>query len=271
VLALLLTLTIAATDLDEAQKAFAGGDYAKTVLTLENFLAREDLTMSERRDALLLQGAANYGLNLSNAATKKFADALALDPSVRPTKLAERLVRLIESLRKELYPIPVVTRGTGFTTNEGQSNFVVTLRLAVKGGDSPRRPKGVPLEFCSPEQGCEPLVVENNEATITKDLGVGTSAQVVWWVRTGDTQDEVLGTALSPERDTLMRLGVVKGDPPPPPPPRVVQPTPFYKQWWFWVPVSAVVVGAVTAGVVVGTLPRTGPATIDVSVVPSSR
>jgi len=38
--------------------------------------------------------------------------------------------------------------------------------------------------------------------------------------------------------------------PPPPPPPR---PAPFYKRWWFWAGVGAVVVAGVSAGIYAGT------------------
>lgn len=45
-------------------------------------------------------------------------------------------------------------------------------------------------------------------------------------------------------------------DPPPIPIPRPPPGTPFYKQWWFWVPVSVVVVGATSIGTYYAVRPR---------------
>lgn len=271
---LALSLAFAVTPIDDARKAFSAGDYARTVLLIENFLAKENgLDRIAKRDALFLQGAANFGLGLVDAAKKKFSDALQLDPRARPTELAPKITRVIDAVRAELFPVPKVERAGIPATATRDDHLIVTLTLRVRGGESVARPKGAPLELCA--ASCTPLVPIAADdgswtANATLDLGKTESIRLTWFVRTIDTGEEVLGSAKTPEADVITHRLLLPKDEPKLTSPEtsaasssvVVQAEPVYKKWWLWVPIAVVVAGAVTTAAVVATSPA--PATLTI-------
>lgn len=271
VLALLL-IAASAPEVEDARARFSSGDYQKAALLLENFLARAGLANDVRRDGLLLLGAANIGLGYVDSSKRKFAEALMLDPSARGSDFAPKIVRVIDAVRSELFPLPTVSRAPIFIVDKGEQRLVVELRLMVRSIVTPARPNGAPLELCTAE--CRPLRVESDgRAALTLDLGDQQRAPLVWYVRTLDTREYVLGSEAAPERDMVARDIVIQ--------PRVVaatlpssqavqtplpkpgaKPAPFYTQWWFWTPIAAVVAGGVAASVILATRPQTGPTTL---------
>jgi hypothetical protein len=267
-----------APEINSARDKFSSGEYAKAALILENYLARDGLDKDLRLDALLLLGAANVGLGYVDSAKRKFAEALTLDPSTRGADFAPKIVRVIDAVRADLFPRPIISRAPTFIEDKHEKRLVIEVSLLIESAVTPTRPNGAPLELCTSE--CWPLQVRDGRAKLTLDLGEGPRGQLVWFVRTLDTREAVLGSPAEPERDLFVREVAVQ--------PRLIssaptsgpattpvvvseaKATPIYRRWWFWTPIALAVVGGLTTAVVFAARgPAEGPATLSWQVVES--
>ena len=244
--------------LEQGRSLIRSFEYRGAVEQLEVVVSHEGATAAQRCEALELLGSAHFNRRRQAQARSAFERLLELDPGYQLTDpdIPPRVVRFFEQLSD-------AAESAGSTTVEAQApdevprEGVVAIE-ALAGGDTlgiERSVANVRTAVDEPYRTVE-MTREGLEFSAEVDVPDITTG-LEYYVELQAPSGHVLARAGTAEAPLQVAPGTL---PPPEPAPVVVEAeepsgTEWYRSWWFWTIVGAVVVGGVTATVVL-TLPE---------------
>jgi hypothetical protein len=232
-----------------ARREYVGQEYERVIRLLTPVAQSPMATIGEKVQAYELLGLSYLILNDKRRARDAFENLLGLDPGhvLRDPSGSPKLKQFFESVKESFVPgyqaHATVTLEHSAPTSAVAGRTVEFAANVVRGERSVRntllrwRRAGLLTYRTVEMEGAGPLLAR---FTLPRD---STAYQLEYYIEARDRGGNTVARVGSPEEPLRVTVAGT---------PRRAQP--FYKKWWFWTAVGAVVVGGVTAtAVVLGT------------------